>query len=614
MSDGALGAASSIAWSGYAEPTGVTSVPRYLEQHAERLRAKYLAFVHDLGERSLGGRRLREHFTVADGYSFWWMNRVAEKSPFKSPRIFDCLRLLALEEILVAQRATSATLVTGDVTLRAAVDGLCRGLEIPLETVESARVGPAPAARWYDRLPLALQGLLSLRHLVSRWPFRRLRAAAWFGGTEAVFFGSYLYHLDKAATARGAFHSHQWEDLPDMLHAHGRPTNWVQHYQPDGPLSIKETTALLSGFNARADREGRHALVETFVSLGAVLKIIGLWLWLNGLRWRLREAHTLFRPSGSAAWLWPLLAQDWRLSLSGTAAVSNCTWYVLFDRALSETPRQSRGLYLYEGQGWESALVHAWRKHGHGEVVAVPHSSMPFWYLNIYDDPRCVARDGECAKPTPDRWALNGPMAWKAMTSAGYPAARLAPVEALRYTYLRSFAATRQGDAAAQASGTIRLLVLGDYTATQTLEMLARVADAAPAFDGRLAVTVKLHPACVLDPAAVAGLDVRFTTAALADILGDVDLAFASNTTSAGLDALIAGLPVLVFLDDATFNQSPLRGSAAVTFVSTTAELIAGVMASAGHRVASTADEFFWLDAGLPRWRQLLGVTQESHV
>src|SRR5205085_2124846 len=107
-----------------------TSVSRHLDRRGDELRAKYLAFVHDLGEAIIAGRPLREHFEAPDGFSLWWMNRVPEKSPFKSPRIFDCLRLLALEEILVERDIASLTLYSSDDVLAKAVAALCDGLGI----------------------------------------------------------------------------------------------------------------------------------------------------------------------------------------------------------------------------------------------------------------------------------------------------------------------------------------------------------------------------------------------------------------------------------------------------------------------------------------------------
>ena len=98
-----------LLWRGYGAEQGVASVPQHLEANADRLRDKYLKFVHDLAEHRVGGARVVERLGLGDGFSFWWMTLIAEKSPFKSPRIYDCLRLLALEEILLERRISALT-------------------------------------------------------------------------------------------------------------------------------------------------------------------------------------------------------------------------------------------------------------------------------------------------------------------------------------------------------------------------------------------------------------------------------------------------------------------------------------------------------------------------
>src|ERR1700722_14534578 len=72
-----------LGWQSYSEHDFLLSVPRYVEHHAERLRKKYLAFIHDLGEYHIAGKRVVDHMNMGDGFSLWWMTTLAEKSPLK---------------------------------------------------------------------------------------------------------------------------------------------------------------------------------------------------------------------------------------------------------------------------------------------------------------------------------------------------------------------------------------------------------------------------------------------------------------------------------------------------------------------------------------------------
>lgn len=601
-----------LLWNQYGAEPPAQSVPAHLEEHGDRLRAKYLAFVHDLGLSTVAGKRVVDHFRQPDGYSFWWMNRVAEKSPFKSRRIFDCLRLLALEEMLVERHVEHVTLQSADRDLAEAVSLLCEGLGAAF-TWNRLPAAPAEASlrTAYQALPYWVQGLLSFRHLARRWNFTSLRPVAWASGPQSLFLCSYLFNLDSNAVARHEFHSHQWGGLPASLRDQGMQTNWLHQFLPDGGRDVASSVDLLGAFNKDGARQGRHAVLETYLSPSTFLAIVLHWFRHIALGWRLRRIGNVFTPAGSKASLWPLLRDDWRISMSGTAAVTNCACRVLLDAALKDVPRQRRGLFLFEGQGWETAFVHAWRRHGHGEILGVPHSSMPFWYLSIYDDVRHYAGGGE--KPLPDRWAVNGKHAWGELAAAGLPEDRMAKVEALRFQYLAAPRPRARANTD-RANQRLRVLLLGDFTRRQTLKMIRCLESALPSVSATVSVAIKRHPVCPLDGADAGAMPCEFIEEPLGDVLGRFDLAFASNTTSAALDARLMGLPVVVFLDDEGLNQSPLRHVSHVRFVSQPLELAAAITALAGQRVDTPVDEFFWVDEALPRWSALVTGPSPAHV
>ncbi len=171
------------------------SIPGYLEKHAERFRVKYLKFIHELGESSIKGKRIVEHLDTGDGFSIWWMTLLAEKSPFKSPAIYDCLRLMALEEILKENACSEIKLFSADQTLRLALQKLCENLEIKF----SWKVLHHDWERWslrklFHAIPHMLQATIYLiRHIASRWPLQKLGKPAWHTGESVFFFVLILF-------------------------------------------------------------------------------------------------------------------------------------------------------------------------------------------------------------------------------------------------------------------------------------------------------------------------------------------------------------------------------------------------------------------------------------
>jgi surface carbohydrate biosynthesis protein (TIGR04326 family) len=97
--------------------------------------------------------------------------------------------------------------------------------------------------------------------------------------------------------------------------------------------------------------------------------------------------------------------------------------------------------------------------------------------------------------------------------------------------------------------------------------MLRCIDEAAKLSGIALELTLKRHPVCRIEKSDCWGLTFEITDQPLGEIMNAFDFAFSSNSTSAGLDALLAGLPVVIFLDADDFNQSPLRGVPGIRFV-----------------------------------------------
>lgn len=613
-----------LCWRSYTQNDFLFSIPRYLEDHAERLRAKYLAFVHDLSEIRIDGTRVVDHFGKGDGFSFWWMTRLAEKSPFKSPRIYDCLRLLALEEILLDGIPSDLILKSSDQDLALSIQRLCQNLQIPFawqHDHESKREWSLRGL--FHALPHSVQGLISLaRRLVMRWPLRGLRRPRWFSGDNTVFLCSYFVHLDPASCAAGRFHSLQWEALPKHLHDKGWRTNWIHHFLLSSVVpDVRTGLDWVRLFNRDPNRHGCHTFLDSDLTCGIVVGALKDWIWLNVVAWRLRNVQSVFYPKGSAVWLWPMLRREWHTSLNGTVGVSNCLLLALFDAVLKNMPRQKVGLYLCENQAWECGLLRAWRKHGHGEIIGVQHSTAPFWHLYYFDDPRSYRSDQARPKPLPDRLAVNGPVAWKAFAESGYPVEQLVEVEALRYLNCSRVTVEPDGGRARQcptleatcASSGVKVLILGELNPVAMRGFLGIVQDAKRLVPSDYKFTFKSHPACAVQLAEYADLQADETREALDRILREFDVVVAANSTSASVDAYLAGLPVIIAVDATALNLSVLRGHPSVCFVSTPKELAVALATELPARAAKPPrSEFFFLNPELPRWERLLSRASEA--
>jgi len=605
----AAGGALTYRWNGYAEGDAVHSLLRYVDTHGERLRGKYMAWIHDLGESRIGAKRLIDHLARDDGLSFWWTTLLVEKSPWKSPSIVDAIRLFALEEIIAQHNPGQLRLVSANRKLHATCARFSRdlGLAYEWEPLPGRFLQRLTLVEVYRSLPQAIQALLSFtRHLLSRWPLRQADKSRWFRGEAAVFFCSYFLNLDREASVAGRFHSHQWEGLPGLLHGMGRRANWLQHYNQSSAVpNVEVAKDLVRRFNRQRDEGGFHSFVDAYLSWRIVLRVVAGWLKLTVVSLRIGAIRHAFRPAGSRFSLWPLIRRDWSASIRGPVAIVNLLWIELFDEAMRDLPHQPVGLFLCENHEWEKAFIHTWRKHGHGRLIGVVHTTVRFWDLRYFTDPRTVRSTDPSPLPQADLIALNGKAAVDAYRAVDFPAESIVECEAVRYGYLGELPEQYPGRRV--RGGAISVLILADSVPSCTDSMLRLLEAAVSNMDAPATYTLKPHPTASVDPAHYPSLRLDVVTAHLGQILHEFDVAFASNITSAGVDAYLAGLPVVVMLDATELNFSPLRGRSGVRFVATAQELAEALRVPvAGARSNLDRREFFHLDTSLPRWKRLL--------
>ena len=188
------------------------------------------------------------------------------------------------------------------------------------------------------------------------------------------------------------------------------------------------------------------------------------------------------------------------------------------------------------------------------------------------------------------------------------PPERLGEVEALRYLYLAADPARTESPATTAAK---RLLVLTSFFSDETEAHLALLARAVHA--GLLEgweLTVKPHPYLPVADRLRALLGRRMTGVRLADgpIAGELRpgvLVWASNSTTAALEAALKGLPVMVMLPSDDFDLCPLQD---VPELPRTGNLEDVRLALATAAPLNLPPDYLDLDPALPRWRRLLGL------
>lgn len=593
-------------WNGYEDDNFSISLLQVLENNSDELRQNFLriqrSFVSTLYKKILAFSKNTDM-----EMSLLWSSLLMEKSSFKSPCLMESLRLLALEKELKNIEYTNLRYIGPHRPVADALNQLCEPRNIKFSWDRTSFPDRDSLLRKiWKRLPNLVRSVVFLfRYAWNHWDLRKVDKPNWHDSTDTIFLFSYFIHLDRKSSEKGKFYSKQWEALPEVLEQSGKSLNWM-HLFLYSPLVPNTTTGIrwLNNFN-------RNKAVHTFLDsyLGWDVLFSSLWDYCKCYFYyyfsnqKMDEAVSSY----SNGWLWPVLRKDWQDSTFGITAMQNILWIHLFDKVMASLPHQRLGLYLCENQSWERAFIHAWRRHGHGKLIGVVHSTISYWDMRYFDQ-----GDELINMPKPDAVAVNGPNAWDTLKSAGQFMDQYVKVEALRYQYLNESSKDKDlGNTINESYGKLRLMILGDIRPEITHRMLRVMEQASTEIKSSYKIQIKPHPANAVDLRKYPLLEAEIVEETMNDLLPQTDLVLTTVFTSAGLDAFCFGIRVICYLDPYDLNYSLLRGINGVEFISSFSDLLQALKQNVSSSLYSFKPEnFFWLNSELPRWKALLELDQ----
>ncbi len=607
----AAGDWTALLWRGFAanDSPDLISMPKLVEEQADVLRARYLAWIYELGDTRVNGKRLVDHLELRPGFSYWWLTSLAQKFNISgTSQIDNAIKALALELLVSERKILSIVLVSSNHQLASTVKSFCRKLELQFQWkfVEPNEKPKSMVRLMYDALPGPARSLISLfLYMFKSFPliFHK-QAETPFSGE--ITFIDVLVHLDKKTFTTGNFISNYWTALVDKLSRSNVKTNWLHNYsQQDEIPSLVKAQELTERFSSCSSGMQAHELIEGNLTSSVFLRALGDYLRICRASFRFSKVRRYFVPAASKLDFWPLFKSEWIASLRGQEAMINCLRISLYEKTFSGLSYQRLGVYIQENQPWEMVLLHTWKAAGHGKIIGTPHTTVRYWDLRYFYDPRTYKTSGDNILPTPDLVAVNGTAAKNAYLHGGYPEAKLVEVEALRFLHLVK---NYREDAVLKSRGNkLNVLVCGDFLATTNQKILSWLSFAAKYLPPETSYVLKPHPAYPVDLNDYRDFPLAKTNAPLSELLAECDVVFTSNITSAAVDAYCAGVPVVQMLDGSAFNLSPLRGERGVVYVADPMALAEALLnARQCNRMA--AEQYFYLDEELPRWRQLLGI------
>lgn len=554
------------------------SILEYMEINEIQIRNSFFEKIDSFSKTHLKGKQLFEYYNL-DEYNAWFMSTICEKSFFKSPRLTDVIKYFTFEKIIKDLSPESITIVSANSKLNKIIRNYChlKGIEFMAENET-----PYMNRKRIKKVFFLTKGLLFfIRYFVQNF-FSWRKKKQYFSSPKTIFLCSYLTHIDKYKISRGIFGSALWGKLPEELNKKSFYINWLH-------LSVKNKSADNEYRKLRIERKNNfnsHNFISSFLSLKSWGKIIHNYLTIV-MRIKKVKAETIFSDEESIN---SLFLNDFLDSSFGPILIQNLIYIESFDTLFELTPKQEIGFYLQENQGWEISFVNAWKKHKHGKLISVQHSTVSFWdmrYLNPY--PKTNA-----SKFAPDLFAINGQNAKNHFNNLNYPSEKLIELEALRYLHLGSNLKENKKKG---------ILILGDIIENATQELLNIFLPISSDFNKK--ITFKSHPAKLINIDKIQYPNVNVTDLPLASLFKESDTVICCSSSGAAVEAFIENMKTIIFIVPGELNTSPLKDNSNVFFVSTQNEMARAI---SFEYKSNSKDDFFFLNNDIPNWKNLLNI------
>lgn len=576
------------------------SIPKMIEDNAEKLRDQYLSFIFQIGQAHTGKKKIIDYFEIRRGFSYWWMTQIVEKSYAKSSQPYEIIKFFALEDF-IGTKCKKIILHTANPLLKTTFQSWCRkaGMEFECHKLRDKVPSKRLLYRIFPRPVLAIIRLFT--YVAPRWVLKK--KAPLINNSDIVLI-NYLNNFDKQQLKQGIFQSAYWTDLPGYFTDIGVSYTWM-HLLTDAvfshPRAAKEA---IKNINHTPIETQWHELLDENLNSNIIFNVIKDYVYITIRAFFLRKDEGKFTPVGSKINFWQIIKEDWNDSFYGPAAISNYLHLNLFEEIFKNRKAAKIGFYLQENQGWEAAFIYAWKAAGNGKLVGIPHATVRFWDLRYFSDRRNFDSKERNSMPKPDLVALNGKAALNAYKSVDYPHKEVVEVEALRYLHLLVSPNSRKDSF--KETGKLKILILGDYVPSITHHQIQWLSDVIADLPTNTELIVKPHPNCPIHVDVYPDLKLKIDNSPISHLVKNCDVAYTSNITSAAVDAYFAGIPVVSVLNGGTFNMSPLRECEGVYFVFSSHDLAKVIKTAAKSATNFERTNYFTINPTIPLWKELV--------
>jgi surface carbohydrate biosynthesis protein (TIGR04326 family) len=510
---------------------------------------------------------------------------VLEKNPFKSPKIYDCLKILALE-ILINKKKIKKVLYLGNSSdIYLSLKEFCNNQKIEFDSkVKFCNKESFIVPLFY--------GLFFYFFFILK-NFKKTKVKNF---DSKITFFSYFVHFNN--TNKKKYNSYLWGGINNLLKKLRISSNWFHFFVPSNQVqNIYIGKKKINLFN-RNNLES-HGFINVFVSYKDLIYIFYQYLKFFTINiFIIKNKKNIFSNSISKTNFYYFMKKDFDRSFFGDVMIYNLLNILSIDHILKKIPKQKIGFYLIENQGWELCLIKLWRKYNHSRLVGCINSTVRFWDLRYFKN-KGQFRNIE---NNPDFYFFNSKYFRNIALKNYYPNSKCKLVEAVRYNHLIKKENSKKSKTSKKSK---KILIVGDINFKENFILLEEI-DKVQNLLNDCKLFFKPHPTNsikLVNDLAMKYKKINFLNCYKNTNFSNFDTIICTNGTSAILDCLILNLKCCSVKIFGTLDLFPLSGRFKKYQVSNIKKLLIFI---SNKKIKKFKEKIIHLDKRLINWQKFI--------
>ncbi len=560
----------------------------YINKNSDFLKKQYLEIVLNIGNLTINNQTLR-NLSEYNGHSLWEMSLINEKNIYKSNYVFKTIKYLALKKIIHESLKKNIKIFFLERELKNILKKEFYFKKIIFIKLDSS------FKKYFKNILLKskiFNYFYFLYYFIKNCSFSKKKE--YFFKKKKFLIFSYFTHYDLNKFSNKVFYPKQWTNLWEKI---DKNLNFIQLFLPN-----KNFKFFIQIKNYLSKIKIKNLEDKNFINNNIFFedyKYVRKDLKKTKIKTIYPKIEKLLKKDKNYKYFFSINEELFISSFSGYVLMQNLLWIRVFDNFLSRIPKHDYGIFLYENQPWEKALITSWKKFKHGQIIGYSHTTINYWHLNYFNDPKYnSSKDFE--KYSPNFIAVSSEISKKFLINQIICPKKIVEVEALRYLWILD------RNTKFEEKENKEILFLGDYKKSTNKKLIDILNQSKTNFTNLgYNLTFKPHPANLVKNI---NNSIQETTDDLEYLVDRFDYVISSNTTSAIIEVLSCGKRTFLFKDKNDFDLSPIKNTILeekINFFYSKKDLL--------DQISTFKDKiepinYYYLNKNISKWKKILEI------